>query len=53
MEKKNTKNRAMQRAEQVVDCYVGRAQQSCDPLGSWTGKPRDEHEVPVQDADDL
>ncbi len=24
-----------------------------DPLGSWTGKPSDEYEVPVQDADDL
>lgn len=24
-----------------------------DPLGSWTGHPADEWEVPVQDADDL
>ena len=24
-----------------------------DPLGSWTGKPENEHERPVQDADDL
>ena len=24
-----------------------------DPQGSWTGKPEDEHELPVQDADDL
>lgn len=24
-----------------------------DPLGSWTGVPADEYEVPVQDADDL
>ena len=24
-----------------------------DPQGSWTGKPLDELETPVQDADDL
>ncbi len=24
-----------------------------DPLGSYTGTPSDEYEVPVQDADDL
>lgn len=24
-----------------------------DPLGSYTGRPTDPHEVPVQDADDL
>lgn len=24
-----------------------------DPQGSWTGKPEDEFDIPVQDADDL
>ena len=24
-----------------------------DPLGSWTGRPLDPYEVPVQDVDDL
>lgn len=24
-----------------------------DPDGSYTGRPKDPHEVPVQDADDL
>ena len=24
-----------------------------DPQGSWTGRPEDETELPVQDADDL
>ena len=24
-----------------------------DPQGSWTGRPLDPYEVPVQDADDL
>ncbi len=26
---------------------------SCDPLGSYTGVPENEHERPIQDADDL
>lgn len=24
-----------------------------DPMGSWTGRPLDPYEVPVQDVDDL
>lgn len=24
-----------------------------DPLGSYTGRPEDPYEVPIQDADDL
>ena len=24
-----------------------------DPLGSWTGVPQDEFDMPIQDADDL
>lgn len=24
-----------------------------DPMGSYTGRPEDPHEIPVQDADDL
>lgn len=24
-----------------------------DPQGSWTGLPMNEHEIPVQDVDDL
>ena len=26
---------------------------STDPLGSYTGRPSDPYEIPVQDADDL
>lgn len=29
------------------------AAQKTDPQGSWTGKPEDPYEMPVQDADDL
>ena len=25
----------------------------CDPMGSYTGRPSDPYEKPVQDADDL
>ena len=28
-------------------------QSDTDPLGMWTGVPKDPHEKPVQDADDL
>lgn len=31
----------------------GHAASFTDPQGSWTGLPADEHEPPVQDADDL
>ncbi len=47
-EKKPTK-----KAWEVVKAYSGRAIESCDPLGSYTGQPEDKKEVPVQDADDL
>lgn len=29
------------------------ANEITDPLGSWTGVPKDPYEKPVQDADDL
>ena len=48
MEKKPVK-----KAWDVVHAYGSRAIKSCDPLGSYTGKPHDKNEVPVQDADDL
>ena len=40
-------------AQQVVECYTEQAQLDTDPMGSWTGKPADPDDVPVQDADDL
>lgn len=46
--------------ETRVPCYplLGRPVSSMrhiegDPLGSYTGVPEDEHEKPIQDADDL
>lgn len=32
---------------------INEAPSPTDPLGSWTGKPAEEYETPVQDADDL
>lgn len=32
----------------IMDCS-----ENTDPLGSYTGKPLDRDDVPVQDADDL
>lgn len=49
----NLQSNAQRKAQQVVDEYVTHAQLKTDPQGSWTGKPRNANEVPVQDADDL
>ena len=42
------------RAEKdAVEAIVNEGPSFTDPQGSWTGKPMDERDVPVQDADDL
>ena len=41
------------RSEQAVKAFVDASSMRNDPQGSYTGKPKDEREVPVQDADDL
>lgn len=38
---------------EIVNSILSSGQSVTDPQGSWTGKPMDEDEVPVQDADDL
>lgn len=49
------KERKPRRAEDLVAAIVAeqRRKDPTDPLGSWTGVPWDEHDTPVQDADDL
>ena len=37
----------------VVDGYIDEESYKFDPDGSWTGKPKDKDEEPIQDADDL
>ena len=42
-----------QKAEQAVERIMTEGPSFTDPLGMWTGKPANEEELPVQDADDL
>jgi len=37
----------------VIQAIIHRYASSTDPDGSYTGKPEDKNEQPVQDADDL
>ena len=50
---KEVSGKKVKKAWEVVNSYVGQEQLKTDPQGSYTGKPRGEGEVPVQDADDL
>ena len=53
MEEQNKKN-PNKKAWEVVQAYNNSpASKACDPQGSYTGRPEDKNEVPVQDADDL
>ena len=48
-------NRPIRRSPELVEAII-REQRRRDPtdvLGSYTGVPWDDHEEPVQDADDL
>ena len=47
------KRKRRERAEAVVENIVRQPASCTDPQGSWTGRPEEEHETPVQDADDL
>lgn len=37
----------------LVNAIVNQPPSDTDPCGSYTGRPMDENETPVQDADDL
>ena len=41
------------RGEMMKDKESNHERIQSDPLGSYTGRPENPHEVPVQDADDL
>ncbi len=47
------KRRRREKAEQIVESIVEQPASRTDPQGSWTGRPADADDVPVQDADDL
>lgn len=38
---------------EAVNRIVNQLPSDCDPNGSYTGRPLNENEIPVQDADDL
>ena len=56
-----TENKALNRGKtsnrdkvmQVVAAMVDEGSLKTDPQGSYTGKPKEPLEIPVQDADDL
>ncbi len=50
MEKKTTRPIILQESGAVLDQLE---LQTADPLGSYTGRPADPMDRPVQDADDL
>ena len=47
------KNKKQTKVEEVVKSYTDKQSIKSDPNGSWTGRPKDKNEIPVQDADDL
>lgn len=47
------KRKRRARVEQIVQSIVQQPASDTDPQGSWTGKPENADEIPVQDADDL
>lgn len=53
MEEKKKRPQAKNQATELAQSVAHMSSDATDPLGSWTGHPADEWEVPVQDADDL
>lgn len=51
--RKNDSLKMNVKANAVTDNYVDAANLKTDPQGSWTGKPDEYGEQPVQDVDDL
>ena len=41
------------KTKSVMDAFASPDAKKSDPQGSYTGVPKNEQEVPVQDADDL
>lgn len=53
MSKEKSKKRMSQKVEEVVNSFVDEHSFKLDPNGSWTGRPVDKEDKPIQDADDL
>lgn len=53
VDKVTKKQEIKEKAEAVAKAYLSSDMLKTDPLGSYTGKPLDKYDKPVQDADDL
>ena len=42
-----------EKAKEAAQAYTSKDNVKTDPLGSWTGNPSDQSDVPTQDVDDL
>lgn len=49
---KNEKRKKFMPTHKAVDMVKNKSTKT-DPLGSYTGKPAEKENIPVQDADDL
>ena len=47
------KGKAQKKAQEAAESFVTHASKQSDPNGSYTGEPKAEDKVPVQDVDDL
>lgn len=53
MKKKNDNKSMTPKVKSVVEAFTDENSYKTDPNGSWTGRPADVGEKPIQDADDL
>lgn len=51
--KKESKSKKAERIMRKAENTVNNTSAKDDPLGSYTGRPKDVDDTPVQDADDL
>ena len=53
LDKKSKIKKINEKAGAVAKAYLSGEMLKTDPMGSYTGKPIDKYDKPVQDADDL
>ena len=51
--KSTKRNEIANKVQSVVQAYLSEDRINTDPNGSYTGRPEDPYEKPIQDADDL
>ena len=53
LDKVSKRKQIQKKVEEVSDAYLSYDSLKTDPMGSYTGKPENKYDKPVQDADDL